>query len=525
MPSVIAFFENNMVVVFFFYGLAFFSMGLTVWLEMGRFSEFRRTKALLFLAAFGILHGFHEWTEIYNQIIGLAGTNSVTMLFWEAFRVALLALSFIMLLLFGLRFIFADDGSPDNGRYSTILWAAALSSLWLLNVAVVLWNNRPCDGECITAVDVLTRYFLAIPAALLAAWAMELQRRNFIKRGMTACAKDMRWAALTLLLYGVVGQLFTKPSFLFPSTIINSDLFQQLFGVPVQVFRAVLAGAMALFIIRALRAFEIVRQQKLTLANEAQLATQREIAATQKQTQAELEVLNTELKAREELRRELLNQVVTAQETERQRIARELHDGVGQMLTALGMGLAAASITVQMNPEAGARQLNELKEMSTQLSQEMSRLMAGLRPSSLTDLGLIPALRSQIHAFEKQSGAMVNFVVDGLEERLQPELETIIFRITQEALNNIAKHAEAERVTVRVGFDEDNIKLTVQDDGSGFDTDEALRPDPDQRWGLMGIQERVRIVRGDCVIDSESDTGTIIRACIPLNEGVCRCLQ
>jgi len=335
----------------------------------------------------------------------------------------------------------------------------------------------------------------------------------------------MRWAAVTLLLYGVVGQLFTNPSFLFPSTFINSDLFQQLFGIPVQVFRAVLAGAIAVFIIRALRAFELERQQRFTAANEARLAAQEEIAATQEQAQVKMQALNDELKAREGLRGELLHQVVTAQEAERQRIARELHDGVGQMLTALGMGLAAASVTVQTNPHAGAHQLNELKEMSTQLSQEMSRLMAGLRPSSLTDLGLIPALRSQIQAFEKQSGAMVEFVVDGRVERIQPELETIVFRITQEALNNIAKHADAKCVTVRVGFSDENIHLMVQDDGSGFDTDEALRPDPNQRWGLVGIQERVRIVRGDCIIDSQSNTGTIIRACIPLNEGICQCLR
>ena len=521
----IAFFENNMAVVFFFYGLAFFCMGFAVWLETGRFSEFRRTKALLFLAAFGILHGFHEWTEVYSQVIELAGATSVTVLLWEAFRVALLAVSFLMLLLFGLRFIFADEQSADNGRLSTLLWTVALSTLWLLNVIIVLWFNRPCGNECVTAVDVLTRYFLAIPAALLAAWAMELQRRNFLSRGMAACAKDMRRAAFALLLYGVVGQLFTKPSFLFPSTFINSNLFQQLFGVPVQVFRATLATAIAIFIIRALRAFEMERQLRFTIANEARLAAQEEITVTQKQAQAEMQVLNEELKAREELRGELLRQVVTAQEAERQRVARELHDGVGQSLSALGMGLAAASITVRTNPEAGARQLTELKEMSTQLSQEMSLLMAGLRPSSLTDLGLIPALRSQIQAFEKQSEAIVDFVVDGHEERIQPELETIVFRIAQEALNNIAKHADAECVTVRVGFSDENIHLTVQDDGSGFDTDEALRPDPNRRWGLVGIQERVRIVRGDCIIDSQSNKGTIIRACIPLNEEICQCLR
>jgi signal transduction histidine kinase len=525
MTSLITFFENNMVIVFFFYGLAFFSMGLAVWLEMGRSSEFHRTRALLFLAAFGLLHGLHEWVEVYGQIKAVTNSNPILMVWLDLFRAALLSLSFVMLMLFGLRFIFADEHSPDNGRRATLLWTAALSALWLLNVAVALWSHRPCAGECVTAIDVLSRYFLGIPAALLAAWALVLQRRDFIARGMTTCARDISWAALALLLYGVVGQFFTKPSFLFPSTIINGELFQQLFGVPVQLFRAVLAGAIAVFIIRALRAFEMERRQRFTAANEALLAAQRETLETQKRAQAETEALNEELKAREELRGELLRQVVTAQEAERQRIARELHDGIGQTLTALGLGLAAASATVQTNPEAGARQLNELKRMSTQMLQEMNELMAGLRPSTLTDLGLIPALRSQIQTFEKQSGAAVDFVVAGHEERIQPELETIIFRITQEALTNIAKHADAKRVSVRVGFSEDDIRLTVQDDGCGFDLDEALRPDPQRRWGLLGIQERVRLVRGDCRFESQPNAGTTIRACIPLNEETCQCLQ
>jgi signal transduction histidine kinase len=524
MTSLISFFENNMVIVFFFYGLAFFSMGLAVWLEMGRFSEFRPTRAMLFLAIFGLLHGLHEWVEVYSQIKALTNPDPIMMVWLDLFRVVMLAVSFVMLILFGLRFIFADEETPDNGRRATIFWTGALLALWLLNVGVALWTHRPCAEECVTAVDVLSRYFLGIPAALLAAWALILQRRDFIDRGMTICARDISWAALALLLYGVVGQFFTKASFLFPSTIINAEAFQHFVGVPVQLFRAVLAGAIAVFVIRALRAFEMERQQRLIAANEARLAAQRETLETQKRAQAEMEALNEELKAREELRGELLRQVVTAQEAERQRIARELHDGVGQTLTALGLGLAAASATVQTNPEAGVRQLNELKGMSSHLLQEMNGLMAGLRPSTLTDLGLIPALRGQIQMFEKRSGATVEFVVEGREVRIQPELETVVFRITQEALTNIAKHAAAEHVTVRVGFGEHEIRLTVRDDGCGFDPDVAVYPGPDQHWGLLGIQERVRLVRGDCRIESQLNVGTTVQACIPLNEEICRCL-
>ncbi|HFQ94121.1 MAG TPA: hypothetical protein ENK32_08945, partial [Anaerolineae bacterium] len=676
MNALSQFFVQHIVIVFFLYGLGFFSMGLAVWLELGRSSEFRRTRALLFLAGFGLLHGIHEWVEVYTHLPGAdMGANPVGHLLLEIFRVGLLSLSFLLLAIFGLRVIFADGADVDHGRRATIKWTAILTGIWLALVIITLWTHRPCGDNCVTAVDVLSRYTLAIPAAFLAAWAMVLQHRSFKAKGMIVCARDLLWAAWALLIYGAVGQLFTKPSFLWPSTVINSDLFQQTFGIPVQLFRAILAGIMAVFVIRALRAFELEREQKLMAANEAKLAAQQEALATQQRARAETEKLNRELQtavqdltmlfdlsrslaatldrdtllqdalanifksvpriqggiiflrekagqplqqvaiagyettngsgttlteamqharkvaeqvvatdhalcwtgksflpvnqciclthpedqncperlipertvgvplviqdqvngclvlnvsagtnclttrdhdlirtvasqlsmaianatlyqevqAREELRGELLRQVVSAQERERQRIARELHDGTGQILTALSLGLAAASASVQRDPELAARQLNELKTLSTQVIKELHNLVMGLRPSVLDDLGLAPALRGQVQKFEERTRVATRFEVNGRIRRVQPEIETTIFRIAQESLTNIVKHADARHVTVQLTYSEDTIQLMVQDDGSGFNLDEALQADSEYRWGLLGMQERVSL--------------------------------
>ena len=156
-----------------------------------------------------------------------------------------------------------------------------------------------------------------------------------------------------------------------------------------------------------------------------------------------------ESQARETLRGELLHQVVSAQERERQRIARELHDGTGQALTALGLGFAAASENVRHDPELAASQLAELKTMSTQALQELRDLIGDLRPSLLDDLGLVPALQSQVQSFTQRTGVQADFVLNGRRQRVQPEIETILFRIAQEALTNVAKHAQASQVTVR----------------------------------------------------------------------------
>ncbi|MCA9979124.1 MAG: sensor histidine kinase, partial [Anaerolineales bacterium] len=217
-----------------------------------------------------------------------------------------------------------------------------------------------------------------------------------------------------------------------------------------------------------------------------------------------------------ELRSELLHQVVSAQEMERQRIARELHDGIGQMLTALGLGLAAARDSLTSDPERSFQQLDELKSMGTQVIHELQGLVTGLRPSVLDNLGLVPALRGLVQQFDKQIGMAVRLIVQGHAHRLQPEIETVLFRITQEALTNAARHAQADNVVVDLTFNADFIVLQVEDDGQGFDLDVMLRTDHKRHWGLLGIEERVSLVNGSSQIQSQPGAGSTIYVKIPL---------
>jgi signal transduction histidine kinase len=225
-----------------------------------------------------------------------------------------------------------------------------------------------------------------------------------------------------------------------------------------------------------------------------------------------------ESQAREALRGELLHQVVSVQERERQRIARDLHDGAGQALTALGLGFAAVAETVKSDPAQAAAQLLELKRMSTQALTDLRDLIRDLRPSLLDDLGLVPALQNQVQTFQAHSGVNARFTIHGRVCRLPADMETILFRIAQEALTNIAKHAAAENVTVMVAFEPDVIQLQVKDDGRGFDVDEifATTAQPRHAWGLLGMQERVALVGGSCHISSSPGQGTAVEVCIPL---------
>ena len=138
MAPISTFFDQNMVIVFFFYGLAFFSMGLAVWLEVGRSSEFRSARALLFLAVFGLLHGSHEWLEVFTILQWAESAGSAGLFLLEILRVVLLAISFLILFIFGLRLIYANRLSEDDGRRSTILWSALIVSVWFASVLAIL---------------------------------------------------------------------------------------------------------------------------------------------------------------------------------------------------------------------------------------------------------------------------------------------------------------------------------------------------------------------------------------------------
>jgi signal transduction histidine kinase len=519
MDPVAQLFTDNIVVVYFVYGLAFFCMGLFVWMESSRTSEIRISRAFIFLAGFGIIHGLHEWFEMF-QIMAASGVTALPeWLLLNEIRIPHLIVSFLLLILFGVKLLFSTYRKNGDERRVTYGAAGALLALWFVTVLATRWIYDPEPEEFVTAVDVLGRYILGIPGALLAAWAIVLEQRSLRKRKIVGFGRDLQWAAWALILYGVVGQIFAPESFLFPSNVINSRVFLETFGIPIQFFRAVEAALMAVFFIRALRVFELDRQKRLAQAQDERLIAQQQALETQQVAKEATEQLNQDLREREELLGELLHQVVSAQENERERIARELHDGTGQILTGLGLGLAAAGESINSNPDLAVNQLAELKRLNNQALEELRLLIRDLRPSVLDDLGLVPALQSQVRLFETRAGIPTSFLIQGKRRRLQPELETVVFRIGQEALTNVAKHAAADSVSVELQFNQNCLKLTVKDDGQGFNTDRILHPGGEQRkaWGLLGIQERVAIVGGVCFIISEPGQGTTIHVSVPVS--------
>jgi len=680
MEAIVRFFTENLVYVYFFYGLAFFGLGLVVLLESGRASEFRFARALSPLAWFGLIHGVHEWFEMF-QIFAATQRAVTPTLAVELFRLGTLVGSFVLLLTFGTRLL---PGAENHPRLS-YLQVLAMACVWAGGVAFVWWRYQLDRKALLVAADALARYSLAIPGALLAAWALLRERRDFHARGMSQYGQSLLWAALAFVIYGIIGQVFVKASIIFPSQTINTAFFTRTFGFPVQLLRAFAGIGIALHLGKALRAFEAESRIRLARANKARIEAQAAALEAQQRRADEVEALNAELQVtagelsalvdmsrilsstvdlrelartalkqvvhsferaccavaflrrpdggyellnayrrpqapmpdnpppvteisvraaetsvavaagldgevimlgadsftgdrhyrsiglplraneqtfgslalssvrdeeplgadearlftaltqqfatavdnvrlyqvlqeREEQLEDLVHKLVHAQEDERQRIARELHDETGQKLTALGMGLAALELTLNGNdPKRTHLLLRNLREVSDQAITELRNIMANLRPAQLDDLGLAPALRWYVGQYQAANpDIQVRLTIDKLPSRLPPEHETVLFRIAQEALTNIRRHARASQATIRLTNENGLVRLEIADDGIGFDTKQPPRHAVGSGLGLPGMRERVALVNGRLTVESAAGEGTRIVVELPL---------
>ena len=231
---------------------------------------------------------------------------------------------------------------------------------------------------------------------------------------------------------------------------------------------------------------------------------------------AELGRSRGELERKEELRARLLEQVITAQEDERKRIARELHDETGQALTSLMVGLKV----LEGRPElAGMREtLADLRALTGKTLDAVHDLALQLRPSVLDDLGLVPALDRLVMDFQRTHEIQLVFETNlrtGL--RLPATIETALYRITQEALTNVARHAAAQSVSLLLEARHGSITLIVEDDGRGFDVASCMKDTQNDRClGVFGMRERATLLGGTLTIESTPGSGTTVFIELPL---------
>ena len=478
--------DQGLFFVYFIYGLAFFGMGLAMTMESWRAASLAEARVLIPLAGFGLIHGTHEWLESYLLQAGSLGTPLPEWLPW--LKLGLLVTSFISLAWFAFQSLRRIPRPvPVALKLGGIV--LAIYMLFILTSCILTCARTYVPFQ--DMLDGMSRYLLALPASALAALGLFYTGR-FGYQSNRAISSWLSGAALGFGLYAVT-HLFVHPMPIFPAALINADSFQDVMGFPIQLVRTVAAIIITICLLRATQLTEESRRNELLLAQQAHLAA---------------------LEQQESLRRDLLRHTVHAQEDERARIARELHDETAQTLSAFTLELAALQDKLR-KPET-KQSVEHLQALSTDMSQGMYRLVHDLRPAQLDDLGLLPALHFLADHDLHPRGVDIAFEVMGTSRRLDSLIETVLFRVAQEALANLARHAQVREGRVEIIFQENDVTLRVLDRGRGFDPTQNFRPP--HGWGLAGMKERVEAVGGTLNVHSAPGQGTLIEVCVPLNE-------
>lgn len=488
--------DFTLILIFFVYGLSFFSMGLAMILESARSPLLAEGRILRPLGIFGLVHGLHEWLEmgLYN-----AGALGYSLPGWLVYvRLGILVFSFACLWVFGLRVLRPREGLHWQERLALF----GLLGVYLAAALLLVLTVRSAHPDWLAHLDAQARYLLAVPGAALAALALFRQAYLARQQGRARIGRLFTWTALGFGLYSAT-QLLVPRLDVFPASLVNAAAFRESFGFPIQLVRAFLAVGIMLALIRASQVAEEERQQAFLSAQAARLEA--------------LEAMQREMGEREKLRRELLRHTVIAQEDERARIARELHDETAQVLTAFSLSLATLRDTLSDDPAVNDL-LARLQGLCRQMSQGIYRLVHDLRPAQLDDLGLVAALQHLAEMEQKRVGLNVDLHVEGPRRRLDPLVETVFFRVAQEALTNVARHAGVGRADVHLIFQADRAVVRVCDEGCGFDPSAELVPP--HGWGLAGMQERAESVGGFFHLSSRPGRGTVVEVQVPFGEAV-----
>ena len=216
--------------------------------------------------------------------------------------------------------------------------------------------------------------------------------------------------------------------------------------------------------------------------------------------------------------RELSDRILHVQEQERGRISRELHDEVGSALTAVNVTLAMVTNPAAGSPASFEARIAGVQALLEQTMGTVHNFARELRPAMLDDLGLLPALRSYLKGFQERTRIRTSFAAGPHLEELDDDQKTTLFRVAQESLNNITKHAQASQVAVAIHRQNGSVRMEIKDNGKGFVMEPQLAAKRKKRLGVLGMQERVRLVHGHLGLHSQPGKGTVVSVLIPLGE-------
>jgi signal transduction histidine kinase len=455
-------FSVNRELIFFVYGLMFFVLGLAIALQSRHSSHLELARSLNWLAAFGFLHGFHEWGDFFIPLQAQYLAPGVVQVL-QYFHLILLVASFTCLYGFGLALLEPIKHSTWlHLGFATLLVAWLLLSTFSFRVwftSFITWVN---------SVDALGRYLIGLPSGLLAAYALrEHTLKRIVSYNVPRIERALQLSGITMAAYSLAAGLIVPPVTFFPGNFLNTNTFTLYLIVPPQLIRALLGLALALTTIRFLEIFDVETARRMEAMEQQRLLSE-----------------------------------------ERERIARELHDGTIQKVYTAGLLVRSAEkLAPPESPLAGrlSTAVGVLDDAISDLRQNLNQLHAAANPPE----PLETAIRKLVTDPRYAALVTIDLFIDLPETfKLTPERTIHFLAILQEALANIVRHAHARHASVSAACKDSRLYLVVKDDGIG------LPQDVTAEHGLRNMRDRASLLHGSLVVERLSK-GTSVTLDIP----------
>ena len=462
--------EVNWIILYFVYGLVFFTTGLVTALQWRRQSNLELARPLPWLAAFGIAHGLNEWGHIFIPLQALYLDDTVVRLMIIA-NLLLLTASFFFLFQFGVELLLP----LLPGHHLLRVLPGTMLLLWGLAVFARGAIAHDTLDMLVAIGDSWSRYFLALPGALLSSIGFFRQSRYMKLMELNRIANYLAGAALAFLIYALVGGLITPAAPVFPANLLNYDLWAATIQIPALVFRSLCGLAMAFFLTRSLEVFQVEIDRRIAQMERAQILT-----------------------------------------SDRERIGRELHDGIVQNIYAAGLGLEEAHHLASEDPLAAQTQIENVMEALNNTIQDIRRYIFDLQIAE-QNRALETILEHLVRDFRVETLLDVRLEVKGKRCCwLDSDQVSHVTQIAREALSNVVQHSGATQVTVTLGYLGSATQLVVADNGRGLNRNPTNNNHQGQ--GIANMHSRALMLGGDLVLDGEPGQGVQIRLTIPCEQ-------
>lgn len=467
------FFELNINLVIFVYGAIFFLMGFGILLKNRKHSKFNLAKSLHWLALFGIIHAFADWGHMFIPIQqGYSSEETYVVL--RTVRIIINTLSFIFLLQFGISLLIYTKNIWNKLRYLPI----TIFILWLVQFVLykMLFDINDNELWWIRVNDIWSRYFIALPGAMISGYAIIQQKKQFIKYGYLKFTKALNLAGISLIAYGIAaGIIVPKGSIIFAS-LINSELFFQNTGLPIELFRALFGLLMAVSIFNIIRVFDIEYIKRLQKSEKDKAIYE-----------------------------------------ERNRIAQDLHDGIIQSMYATNLQMEVINHLIVKDPEQASEKLSVCLSRRNQIINQIREYIGEIKRVTDTDYSLKERIVEIIDELNIKDKINVNLVYNYDSDELSVTTLYHLTLITKEALSNVSKHSNAKNLLVNVNSYQTKLKIEIKDDGKGFNLDElTINSKLGAKLGITNIKERVKNLNGEVKIESLKNKGTTLTILIPI---------